>query len=497
VRVAAVLAAAACAGLILPGLDPPARSAGPVVVRVGAPGRLIAPSFLGMSVEWDTMAAWVGQSPAGANQVVGRVWNLLATDGSPVLRIGGNSADRTWIGPAPPPAAGIQHVLTPGALAAFGTVLRAHPARVVLDLDLAHRRFRDDARVLALARRMLPARALRGVEIGNEPDLYSTQAWARTPSGDPRPARSAHYGVREFMSDFRIAVRALRRPVRGLQLAGPGLGGPHWTAHTGEILRAAPRIDIVGAHEYALSRCAHRPRPTLAELIAPQAAQHVMRGLSSELRAARARGLPLRLEEAGSVACHGAPGVSDAPASALWALRLFFTLASHGVVGIDLHNAQGAYDQLEVRRAGGRWAVHAQPTFVAMLAFAHTLHGPTRLLRTSRVSGVGTWATRDARGVVHVVLVNSASVAREVIVATGRRRSADLLRLLTGRRTSFGGSALPTWSTDGRLPALRPQRLLARRGRVAFRLGARTAAVVDLAPGAGAARAQKSLRPAR
>ncbi|MEA2306640.1 MAG: hypothetical protein QOH43_3920 [Solirubrobacteraceae bacterium] len=467
------------------------------MVRVGTPGRLIAPSFLGMSVEWDTLAAWLGQDPVGADQAVGRMWSLLATDGAPVLRIGGNSADRTWIGPGPPPPQGIQHVLTPGTLAAFGAVLRAHPARVVLGLDLAHRRFAADARVLALARRMLPARDLRGAEIGNEPDLYPTQPWGRAPSGAPLPARDPQYGVRAFLRDYRAALRALHRPLRGLALAGPGLGGPHWAHRTAEILRGAPQIDVVAAHEYALSRCAHRARPTLARLLAPKAARRFVDGIRAEQRAARARGLPLRLQEGGSVACRGAPGVSDAPASALWALRLFFTLAGHGVSGIDLHNAQGAYDQLVVRRVGEGWAVHAQPTFVAMLAFAHTLHGRTRLLHTSRVKGVGTWATRDATGTTHVVLVNDAPVARDVLVATGGRPAAALLRLVPGRRTAFGGRAFPAWSTDGRLPSARPLRLVARRGRVAVRLRPRSAAVVDLAAGRALARAQKSRRPAR
>src|SRR5579863_1002211 len=88
---------------------PPPPTGPPVSVQVSATavGRPIQPGFVGMSVEFPAVRTYTGLDPNALNPVFVQLVRNLAPGHAPVVRIGGNSTDATWL-----PAAGVHP--TPG-----------------------------------------------------------------------------------------------------------------------------------------------------------------------------------------------------------------------------------------------------------------------------------------------------------------------------------------------------------------------------------------------
>ena len=85
----------------------------------------------------------------------------------------------------------------------------------------------------------------------------------------------------------------------------------------------------------------------------PFASTDLVHRLAPITAAARAAGIPAQISEANSVACGGKAGVSDTPASALWALSVLGSAAATGFGRIQFHSAERTYDAFVVRPDGG------------------------------------------------------------------------------------------------------------------------------------------------
>ncbi|HTU88435.1 MAG TPA: hypothetical protein VMF57_22840, partial [Solirubrobacteraceae bacterium] len=114
VLVVVALAAAAIAivpaGAVGAATDTPTTAAGsPLTLQVSgtAVGRPVAPGFVGLSVEFPAVRTYTGLNPNAINPVFVQLIRNLAPGEAPVVRIGGNSSDATWL-----PAAGVHP--TPG-----------------------------------------------------------------------------------------------------------------------------------------------------------------------------------------------------------------------------------------------------------------------------------------------------------------------------------------------------------------------------------------------
>src|SRR5947209_20501175 len=97
IQVAAGLVAAAC---LLPGAaGAGVRPSGGVEdLEIGAPRAVhpIEPGYLGLSLEFGALKAYAGTAPGAPDPVFLQLIRNLTPDQAPVLRIGGDSTDRTW-----------------------------------------------------------------------------------------------------------------------------------------------------------------------------------------------------------------------------------------------------------------------------------------------------------------------------------------------------------------------------------------------------------------
>jgi hypothetical protein len=264
--------------------------------------------------------------------------------------------------------------------------------------------------------------------------------------------------------------RAIGKAAPGVPLFGPDVSGSRifkrWGR--GEARRLHPAV--LTAHHYPLG-CRQVPAPTIEALLSP----HV-RGLEAVsvrrfMAVAHASATPFRLDEANTVSCGGARGISDTFASALWATDYSARAMAAGIAGINLHgnlaNCAG-YTPLcaptSERLLSGE--LRAQPEWYALL-LDRALIGdrPVRAIVSEQGRGnLDVTALLSGGGRLHVVVVNDDPLGDAPAVVSlhvGRRLGAASLLALTapspaaesdvklGGRTVAGGGG---WHQPAALP---------------------------------------------
>jgi hypothetical protein len=465
----------------------PPQDVAVVTVSPGAAGPTIAPGFLGLSLENTAVIPYAGSNPKKVDPVFLQLIRNLTPDQSPVLRIGGDSTDWAWY-PVPGLAkpGGVRVTLTRRWLAVMHAVASDLNARLIMGIDLeADSRAAADGEASAFER-WIGRPWIEALELGNEPELYGTFTWYVLPDGVHVMGRPPDYDFASYLADFSSFASGLPGP-----LAGPADGSISWMADTGEFLAAEPRVQVVTLHRYPLQTCFVSPSspqyPTVANLLAPTSTSGLADSIAQYAALAHAHHLPLRIDEINTDACGDAPGVSNAFASALWALDVLFEMAYVGVDGVNMHTYPGAtYQPFTFTRSRRRWSAFVTPEYYGLLMFAQAAPPGSRLIPTAitNAQGVKVWATRGRQGHTRIVLINESLDRRTIAVNAAGSRSATLERLRAPALTSttgvtLGGQSFGTRTTTGRL-AGRPHiaHLTARRGRYTFTLPAESAALV-------------------
>jgi hypothetical protein len=387
-----------------------AAPAGTLSVNVGKPtGRTIPAGFLGLSLEYPAVAAYAGSDAKAINPVFLQLIRNLSPNQAPSLRIGGDTTDWTWWPvPGVPRPGGIKYTLTPAWVRVTGALAHQLCARLILGLNLEA----DSASVAAAQARALVTGIGRGsieaLELGNEPELYGSFTWYTTPSGRHVTGRPHGYDFGNYQGDFARISASLPH----IALAGPATGAPKWIPETGPFLAAQPRVRVATLHRYPLQLCympaASPMYPSVAHLLAPAASQGLADSVAPYVGVAHARHVALRVDEMNTVSCGGAPGISNAFVSSLWALDAVFQMARVGVDGVNIHTYPGApYELFAFTRRNGHWRGFVAPEYYGLEMFAQAAPAGARLLSVSGAAGdVKAWATRARDGTVHVVLIN-------------------------------------------------------------------------------------------
>jgi hypothetical protein len=454
------IALVAALGLALVG--PAAARADTVAASVTATatGQAMGRGFAGVSFEYRALHQYTGRNPLAVDPVLVQLLKALAPGQSPVVRIGGDSADGTWwpirgmIAPA-----GLYYRLTPGWMRTTQAMARAAGAKLILDINLAAGR----AAIAAAEGRALLAGVGRqfidAFEIGNEPDLYRVFPWYKDRRGHLYWARTRKYDLSRYTQQFSQWSQALPR----MPLAGPVTSGPSWMGKLGRFITSERRLKLITYHRYPLRACVSDPSakgfPTIPALLADSSSHGLAQGLAGYVRTAHAHKLSFRVGEMNSASCKGLPGVSDTFASALWALDTLFNLASVGVDGVNFHMLPGsAYELFSTSQtAAGSWQAFVHPEYYGVLLFAQAFPPGARLVNVSAPGGpVKVWSTVGADGVRRVVLINkdgaaehdvSLSVAGATSAGSLETLSAPALNATSG--VTLGGHTFGAQTTSG------------------------------------------------
>ncbi|WP_249009525.1 glycosyl hydrolase family 79 C-terminal domain-containing protein [Conexibacter sp. DBS9H8] len=468
------LRAAALCLLVAACLLPPyARAAapsppGPVAVQVtvgSTPTSEPLPAgFLGFSVEYGALRAYLGPDPNALDPVFLALLQGVAQGQFPVLRVGGNSTDETWV-PLPgvlPPVA-VTNVITPDWLSTVHALVAATGARLILGVNLAA----NDPQIASVeARALLDGVGRKGVsalEIGNEPDLYPRVPWYELPNGVEILRRLNPYPLGRYLGQLtRWAGLVPQVP-----LAIGALATTAWLPALIPVAHSLPRVAFLTVHRYPLSHCGVSPSspnyPTVANLLSPAATTGLAAPLAAPAAALRAEGVNLRVDELNSASCEGAPGVSNTFASALWVLETLDDLAAAGVDGVNIHTLPGAaYAPFSFRDHAGHWTGVVAPLYYGLLAFcAGFPPGAVELASTdsstvgsSEVSATATLAP-DGRVATTIVNADASTPAAVTLTLptspplTVETLTAPSLTATTG--VTLGGASFGPSTSTGRL----------------------------------------------
>jgi hypothetical protein len=293
-------------------------------------GERLRPGFLGLSFGAATVAA----DDYAVTDFAGYLKTLGPTG---VLRIGGNSGDKTfWTSTdEPAPSWATSGTITPTKLQHLAAIAHATGWKVILAVNLKNP---DPARAADEAKyaQQIFGHSLIAIEVGNEPNFYYS---------DP----AAYY------ADFERYAAAIKAAAPGVGLTGPDAETNHasWLAGfadaataaapgTPATLGAAPaNLVAVTDHTYPTSVCG-TSTATIPQLLGEGSVQYENANVQATLAAARRLHVPAAMTETNSTVCAGAAGVSDVFAAALWSLDYSLMLAQAGIVNADFMDGTNA-----------------------------------------------------------------------------------------------------------------------------------------------------------
>jgi hypothetical protein len=312
---------------------------------------------------------------------------------------------------------------------------------VQVGLDMAHGNAPAALAVARAAARSLPAGPVT-FSLGNEPDRYALESFARGAGGRLVTARSHGWSFTRYLQQY----LAMRRAMGDLRpLVGPDYADGHWRSSYGTFVTTVhPAAATV--HAYPLNVCGKHPGgsgwPTPQGLLARSSwAGKARTGIAWAGAAAARAHVPLIVSEANSVACRGARGVSDGPAAALWAPAFTFSAVQVGASQIDFHASGSPYDPFHViPHPGGTADVQPTALFDGLLFTRRAITGPAPQLVPVHTSpaGLPAWAVRNGDGSWRVLIENlharQTTLAR--IQAPGSSGTAEVVTM-----TRFGSDA--------------------------------------------------------
>ncbi len=327
----------------------------------------IGPAFAGLSYEKSQMAKPFF-TPKNADAI-----GLFKLIGPSLLRIGGNSVDKTtWNANGPGLTSG---QLAPPDIDALAGFLQATGWQVLYGTNLATSTPALAAAEIAYAVPSLGA-SLYGIEIGNEVDLYAGNYFPTT------------WGFSDYLALWQSFASAIRAQSPNVPLTGP-VAASKISGFVAPFAAAEGKSVILLSDHYYRGN-GQSVGSTVDLLVSPDS--NIVTQAKDMRAVSQSIDVPYRFAETNSFYNGGAPNVSDAYASALWVIDHLFACASNGAQGINLHGGGDSTGYTPIADNNGV-VVQARPEFYGVTLF--TLAGPG-VLRQTTISAPGVNATAYA-----------------------------------------------------------------------------------------------------
>ncbi|KAH9936819.1 glycoside hydrolase family 79 protein [Epithele typhae] len=319
----------------------------------------LSSTLVSFSIEQDRWPDWTGTD--SRNEFTHAALTTLAslTGTPPKIRVGANSEDHTTWSPTvtieqdafPPP-----NSITPFPEASTITVGDAYyqlsrflpfGTHMVWGVNFgldnatnAGNMARSIVQAFKSAAVLAAGVVLDRIEIGNEADLYSNNG-----------LRAKNYSVNDYVPDWiNIASAAVSAAgisgssgpvsVQGAAFANQGFT-PRQIFNLG-ILDSAPgkAISVISQHHYSAAFCNGGDFP-LVSFMNKATIRSNLSIFTADIAATHAQGMPYILGETNSIACHGAPGVSNTAGITLWAIDYTLQAATLGISEAFFHEGIG------------------------------------------------------------------------------------------------------------------------------------------------------------
>jgi hypothetical protein len=369
---------------------------------------------VGLSFEYSAMAQDLGTGPCPAPALTAELQRL----GSPPLSLAGDSQDMTApSGAVAGPPESWQAATLFSLPGEFWNQLHCllSSARDPLTVGLNAKTGQ-----LAWAQQMVAgaqSAATNGLDfsIGNEPDLFSLPNYASL----AKPQANAEATAASL---YLQVVSSLLPAIAGAPLIGPELAVPRrWRLQLSRVI-ATLHEQIVGVHAYPLSACATPRAVTIGGLLSAGAADEP-RAFGWVVADADAAGVPAIISEANSASCGGRAGVSDSPASAVWAVRFVLSALRTGFKEVRFHFSGDPYDAFVVRGE----EVLDRPLDSAMVALNQWLPVGCMLQAVAGLHGLQGTAVSASAGGARLILDNEHPQAQALVLRTAQSVRVQIL----------------------------------------------------------------------
>lgn len=418
--------------LLLTSLSAQAGTAITVTVSNSSTKTSINSTFAGLSYEKSKMSS----QSFNANNTA--YVTLLKRLGPSIIRIGGNSVDQTQWDPTGPGS--VSGKVSPADIDRLAGFAKATGWKVLYGVN-----YKTSTPAAAAQEAKYAAKALGSnlyaFEIGNEPDIYKIS-------------------VATFEKGWEIFDAAILASVPNAVLSGPAsaYNFANFTVPFAKV--EASHIALLTQHYYRGNGLS--PTSTMDVLLSPN--PKLIAELNTLATTAHtdhiARGF--RLTEANSFYHGGAPGVSNAFGSALWAIDFLFQNAMNGSSGINFHGGGASYSPLNDKNGT---ITGVQPLYYGMYLFSMAANGTlmNANINSSNVA-LSAYAVKGVNGSTFVILNNKDKTQTfDVTMIFPTAFTQGKAILLTGPSLTstsgitLGGAAIATngsWSPTVKIPVV-------------------------------------------
>ncbi len=412
----------------------PAGVIATAVTNSGFASTAIRTDFLGFSHDWGAAQSMMGQSSTSVNNIYRELVNTLSTNmGGPlVLRIGGGSTDESG-------------TATAETVEPFAELAKASNVKFILGVNLGANNEQLAVQQASIFTSDIPATALSGIEIGNEPDGYSAKG-----------IRASNYSYSNFLAEYKAWADGISTVSPWyVPIAGPVFGTTLWDldAQT-DLLSSSLHAAMITQHKYVA--CYYKSSPLATNiLLQPASSQLSLWYFKPYVAAAHAMHVPFRIAEMNSICNGGQPGVSNSFSSALWAIDTMFEFANIGVDGVNWNTSAdgGAYDLFHFATWKGDFILKSvNPLYYGLLLFSQAAGQNAKLLNTSTLASanVKVWMTTNSQGHAHLVIINKEpSVSGNVQITLPGYGSGSISRLTGSSYLATSGIAIAGQTYDG------------------------------------------------
>jgi len=426
-----------------------------VTLDASQPGKAIPPSFAGFSREWRRFPfAEGGKADVVHPKHLQLLRNLCAfNDEALSIRIGGASADSMKEAP------------DADRWKQIAQVYEATRTPLILTVNLAKGDEELCKTWIRRAKEHLPEKAIRGFELGNEPD-----GWF----GRHKPK---DYKWETYFDEF-AAMRGALVPSEVKSVIGPAWAHGLPPDIAAVMLQKNPgAISMLTGHAYSFAPAvgAHPEK-----MLSDAAIQKTVDFLTPGIKAAHDAGLPFRLDEAGSAWGGGVAGFSDSFGASLWIIDFCLSLAEAGLDGVNFHGGgKGHYSAIQDDSDDKKFitrSITPKATYYGLLLFAEAAAHHARFLplNPDNTDRVKMWATFDDKGTRRLVAINKnldQSAALTINVGSAKRVTLKRLEapsLAATEGIRIGGQTFDN-SSDGKpVGDSKIETLEIRDGRVSF-----------------------------
>jgi hypothetical protein len=390
-----------------------------IVINPTQPGIRIPANFTGLSFETSVLAEGMVNAD---NKALIKMVKLLGTSG--VLRAGGASVDDIfWTGR---PRNGSEEVdsLYTDDVNNFLTFASTVGWPVIFDLNMAQSSASIAASEADYIYKTAGTSALEALEIGNAPDLYSSDH-----------LKPSTWTYADFQTEWLSFYGDIHAKVPDAAFAAPSTSSDlNWLLPF--ISDQYTHLKLA-THQYYYMNLSSSDA-SVDKMLTPDPT--LITNFTEAVAACRAVGIPLRIDDCSNVTGGGKKSVSNTFASALWGLDYMYTVAGLGVTGVNFHDDSKNYDSPILV---GNETATAEPLYYALLCFKQSCMSNLLPISTTNPDGLNlsSYAVLKDDGSLLLTLINkNSSIGGNITIHTGMTlHSSGYLLLTASALTSTSG----------------------------------------------------------